>query len=65
MITVNAMKNVVATTAADFEFKGLSTDEKPVGTIGEQEISVNSLFLELDTGDFYYYNGETWTKIGE
>lgn len=40
------------------QYKGLSTDEKPAGA------AVNALFLELDTGDFYYYNGETWAKVG-
>ena len=29
------------------EYKGLSTDTKPTNC------AVNSLFLELDTGDFY------------
>lgn len=38
---------------------GLSTDTKP------DDALVNSLFLELDTGDFYYFNGEDWTKVGE
>lgn len=42
----------------DAEYKGLSTDEKPT------DCAVNSLFLELDTGDFYYFDGETWQKIG-
>lgn len=37
---------------------GLSTDEKPT------QVEVNTLFLELDTGDFYYYTGETWAKVG-
>lgn len=41
------------------EFMGLSTDTKP--TTG---IETNSLFLELDTGDFYYFNGATWAKVG-
>ena len=31
------------------EFFGLSTDDKPT-----EDVAVNSLFLELDTGDFYY-----------
>lgn len=35
----------------EYEFKGLSTDTKPT-TCG-----VNSLFLELDSGDVYYYIG--------
>lgn len=37
---------------------GLSTDEKPT------DVWANSLFLELDTGDFYYFTGETWAKVG-
>ena len=41
------------------EFAGLSTDTKP--TTG---IEVNSLFLELDTGDFYYFDGSAWAKVG-
>lgn len=41
-----------------FEYKGLSTDVKPT------DCAVNSLFFELDTGDFYYFTGETWAKVG-
>lgn len=40
------------------EYKGLSTDAKPTTA------PVNSLFLELDTGDFYYFDGENWQKVG-
>ena len=40
------------------ELLGLSTDEKPEG------VSENMLFLELDTGDFYYYDGTEWKKVG-
>ena len=43
----------------EFEYKGLSTNTKPTENVG-----VNSIFLELDTGDFYYFTGETWAKIG-
>lgn len=43
----------------DKELKGLSTDTKPT-----ENVAVNSLFWELDTGDFYYFNGETWAKVG-
>lgn len=42
----------------EYEYKGLSTDEKPT------DCGVNSIFLELDTGNFYYFDGETWAKIG-
>ena len=37
---------------------GLSTDTKPTN------VEINTLFLELDTGDFYYFNGTTWAKVG-
>ena len=34
----------------------MSTDEKPT------DCGINSLFYELDTGDFYYFNG-VWKKV--
>ena len=37
---------------------GLSTDDKPTS------VDVNTLFMELDTGDFYYFNGTEWGKVG-
>lgn len=40
------------------ELLGLSTDIKPDG------MSENTLFLELDTGDFYYFDGTQWKKVG-
>lgn len=43
------------------DYKGLSTDEKPTGEL----VLENALFLELDTGDFYYYTkGGGWSKVG-
>lgn len=42
----------------EYDLKGLSTDVKPL------YYGINSLFLELDTGDFYYFNGEAWNKVG-
>lgn len=54
MITVNTSRQ-----ANEHEYKGLSTDTKPTENVG-----VNSLFFELDTGDFYYFNGSTWEKVG-
>jgi len=61
MITISNMKRHTADSEnkADYDFKGLSTDTKPT-----ENIAVNSLFLELDTGDFYYFTGETWAKVG-
>ena len=50
MVTVNT----------NIDYRGLSTDEKPT-----DETAVNSLFLEIDTGDFYAFNGTTWAKVGD
>lgn len=44
---------------ARFDFIGLSSDTKPT-----ENIEVNSLFFELDTGDAYYYDGSNWAKVG-
>ena len=41
------------------DYVGLSTDEKPT-----EGTAVNTIFLELDTGDFYYFDGTEWAKIG-
>lgn len=40
------------------EITGLSTDTKPTN------VMINTLFLELDTGDFYYYDGSDWQEVG-
>lgn len=37
---------------------GLSSDDKPTN------VDVNTIFLELDTGIFYFFNGETWEEVG-
>ena len=41
------------------DYRGLSTDQKP------EEAGENALFLEIDTGDFYAYNGTEWLKVGD
>ena len=57
MITV---RKVEMTNGDDYyEISGESTDTKP-----SEKIGVNSMFLELDTGDFYYFDGENWAKVG-
>ena len=48
MITVNATT----------DYRGMSTDDKPTYA------DVNALLLEVDTGDFYYFDGENWGKVG-
>ena len=41
------------------DYRGLSTDNKPT------EAAQNALFLEIDTGEFYGWNGTTWEKVGD
>lgn len=41
------------------EYRGLSTDSKPTTGVG-----ANSLFIELDTGNIYYFTGAAWAKVG-
>lgn len=50
MITLNG---------AQADLRGVSTDEKPTN------VEVNTLMLEVDTGDFYYFDGTSWQKVGE
>lgn len=49
----------VTLNGSNADYMGLSTDTKPT-----EDIPVNTLFLELDTGDFYYYDGSEWSKVG-
>ena len=41
------------------DLMGLSTDTKPT-----EDVDINTKFLELDTGDFYYFDGTEWLKVG-
>lgn len=43
-----------------YDWCGLSTDEKPV----DDSIAINDLFLELDTGLLYYFDGAVWSPVG-
>lgn len=63
MVTISHMENNQVNETAQFDLSGLSTDTKPT-EINGFPIGTNSLFLELDTGDFYYYTGSTWSKVG-
>ena len=62
MVTINKTFNG----EVSYEFKGLSSDTKPE-TIGGKDVGDNSLFLELDTGKFYYFDGEgkQWVEVGQ
>lgn len=62
MVTIANIKTPIAKTTnnpPDYDLKGLSTDAKPTNNI-----AINSLFFEMDTGNFYYFNGTSWGKVG-
>lgn len=48
------------TNAVINQYLGLSTDTKPT----DGNVDINSLFLELDTKDVYYFDGSAWNKVG-
>lgn len=43
--------------------RGLSTDTKPTTAYGDLDIRNGDQFLEMDTGNVYFYNKETETWI--
>lgn len=63
MVTVENVQYIEGSQTGDFEFKGLSTDTKPTVWKGSV-IAENSLFLEVDTGDVYYFDGSSWAQVG-
>ena len=46
-----------------FYFGGEHGQTKPT-TWGSFVVGQGSMFLELDTGDFYYFDGSDWAKVG-
>ena len=40
------------------EIFGKSTDSKPTNA------NINDMFIELDTGDTYYWDGLSWQVVG-
>lgn len=63
MITLHAMRNVDGDKLYAYDFIGLSTDAKPTFW-GGRLIEANSLFFEVDTGKFYYFDGSDWNEVG-
>ena len=49
---------MVTLNGAQADMRCESTDEKPTN------VAVNTLMLEMDTGDFYYFDGTAWQKVG-
>lgn len=49
---------MITNNGATSNLLGLSTDVKPA------DAEINTIFLELDTGDFYYFDGIEWAVVG-
>ena len=49
---------MITLTGSHANLEGLHSDTKPIN------VPTNTLFLELDTGDFYYFDGRKWHKVG-
>ena len=45
------------------EIFGTSQSVKPTN-LDNPKLKVNDLFIELDTGDAYYWDGENWQIVG-
>ena len=65
MITIANQTTSVTDSKTIFEFRGLSTDEKPTQTYVEQAVANGSTFMEMDTGKIFMFNAPelTWIEI--
>lgn len=56
MVTIDKVGG--SSDAKHSELFGNSTDTKPT------DVNVNDIFVELDTGDGYYWDGSQWRLVG-
>lgn len=50
---------MITLTGSHANLEGTSGDNKPL------DVAYNTIFLELDTGDFYFFDDDdTWKKVG-
>ena len=52
-----------STDAKHAEIFGTSRSEKPTN-VTNPRLKINDLFIELDTGDAYYWDGSDWQVVG-
>lgn len=67
MITISESKKIKITNDGRnilAELRGLSTDTKPT-QIGDITLDNGSVFIEIDTGNIFFYDldSETWKEI--
>jgi len=65
MITIANQTTSVTDNKTIFEFRGLSTDDKPTQKYVEQDVSNGSTFIEMDTGKVFMFNESelAWVEI--
>lgn len=56
---ITAFRTTGTDEKGQFEFKGLSTDQKPTGTYIDTVIENGSSFFEMDTQTVKFYNETT------
>lgn len=56
---ITAFRTTGTDEKGQFEFKGLSTDQKPTGTYDDTVIENGSSFFEMDTQTVKFYNETT------
>lgn len=64
MITIYKIENEVSTPEGDYistELRGKSTDTKPTDEYKGKKIGNGSVFIEIDTGKLYFFDGDTKT----
>ena len=60
---ITAFRTTGTDEKGQFEFKGLSTDQKPTGTYNDTIIENSSSFFEMDTQTVKFYNETTESWI--
>ena len=64
IVKTDNIKNTEDKTVVTGELRGLSTDTKPT-EINGQAIGNGSVFIEIDTGNIFFYDviSQTWKEV--
>lgn len=64
MITIDETPREKQGGKYEFQFKGLSSDTKPMPAYDAREIANGSTFLEMDTMSVYFYDEASRSWLG-
>ena len=67
MVSIYKNNNMLSTENGEvksYEFRGLSTDDKPI-KVGDKDLNNGAVFIEMDTKKIYLYDkeNETWREM--